>query len=67
MPKPTTAKKQPRKAPVTYPLRLSEDLHNKVAAASATTSLSKQDIMRLSIERGLDILVSQLTSPASAA
>ena len=65
MPKPTPT--TPPKAPVTYPLRLSKALDQKVTDAAAKTTLSKQDVMRLSIERGLDILIAQLPTPASAA
>jgi hypothetical protein len=57
MPKPQSTT---RKAPVTYPLRLTTALDDKVTAAAAETTLSKQDVMRLSIERGLEILLNQL-------
>lgn len=38
-----------------------EELATKVAEASRRVNLSKQDTMRLSLERGLEILVKQLT------
>lgn len=52
---------------VNVPLRMPHELHSKVNAASVQLKLAKQDVMRLSLERGIDILIAQLTStPASA-
>ena len=48
---------------VSVPLRLSSELEEKIAKASEKTKLAKQDVMRLSLERGIDILVDQLTKP----
>ena len=59
-----TAKKQP--ARVNVPLTMNPDLAAKVDEAAAKTRLSKQDVMRLSIERGIEVLVSQLTSSPAA-
>lgn len=50
------------------PVRLSADLEQKIEAAAEQVKLSKQDVMRLSLERGLEVLIRQLTSePATAA
>jgi predicted transcriptional regulator len=43
------------------PLSLDSELDSKVSKAAATTKLSKQAVMRMSIERGLDVLLSQLS------
>ena len=48
---------------VHVPLRMPADLDAKVDAASARTKLSKQDVMRLALERGIDVLIAQLTTP----
>jgi hypothetical protein len=44
---------------------MTETLITKVEDAAKATSLSKQDVMRLSIERGIDVLLSQLQAKAS--
>lgn len=49
---------------VSVPVRVPVDLDNRITEASSTTRLAKQDVMRLSMERGLDILVAQLTGTA---
>jgi hypothetical protein len=43
------------------PLSMPEELEVKIEAAAAQIKLSKQDVMRLSMERGLDVLIAQLT------
>lgn len=43
------------------PLRMTADLDDLIERAKEKTGLSKQDVMRLSLNRGLDILVEQLT------
>lgn len=45
----------------TVPLRMPCALHTKVKDAKAKTGLAEQDVMRLSLDRGIDILISQLT------
>lgn len=64
----------PRKAPtdetpepearrrVTVPLTMPAELEDRVIEAAGKVGLSKQDTMRLSLDRGLDILVKQLTT-----
>ncbi len=47
---------------VSVPVRLSPDLDAKIDEASRATNLSKQDVMRLSLERGLKVLVTQLAA-----
>ena len=47
---------------VNIPLRLPKSLDDKIEEARAETGIrSKQEIMRLSMERGLPILIAQLT------
>lgn len=46
---------------VSIPLRMPAALADRIGEASKKTQLAKQDVMRLSLERGLDILVEQLT------
>ena len=54
-------------------LRIPETLDQKVDATAAEVSLSRADVMRLSLDRGMDVLLAQLkgetttTSPAPAA
>jgi hypothetical protein len=45
---------------VNVPVRLTEDLDREVTEASTETGLSKQDVMRLAIARGVKILIAQL-------
>lgn len=55
---------------VVVPLAMSGELERKIELAAERVKLSKQDTMRLSIERGLEVLVAQLTHappPAHAA
>ncbi len=60
---PKAAARKPRS--ITLPLRMPEDLDRKVAMTAAEIGLSKQDTVRLSLERGLSILVQQLSSKAA--
>lgn len=43
------------------PLRMPADLDDLIERAKEKTGLAKQDVMRLSLDRGIDILVEQLT------
>jgi predicted DNA-binding protein len=47
-------------------LRLSAELEEDVAKAEAELGLSRSDIARLAIERGLKVLRTQLTAPVLA-
>jgi hypothetical protein len=47
---------------VNVPIRMPSTLETKITEATAKTGLAKQDVMRLSLERGIDILIAQLTS-----
>lgn len=51
---------------VQVPLALPEELAAKIDAAASEVKLSKQDTMRLALERGLPLLVAQLTQPVAA-
>lgn len=48
-------------------IRLGDELSKDLAEAVSTTKLSRSDVARLAIERGLKIVVAQLTSPVSQA
>lgn len=62
-----SAKKDARKPQsVSLPLRMPVDLDQRVTAAAAEIGLSKQDTIRLSLERGLGILMEQLNGKAAA-
>lgn len=50
------------KKSVNVPVRMPADLEAKVQEASKAVGLSKQDVIRLAIERGLGVLVAQLSS-----
>lgn len=51
---------------VSVPVRMPKALAERVTKASEKTKLAKQDVMRLSMERGIDILVAQLSTPPAA-
>lgn len=57
------ANKKDTKRPghISVPVRMPSDLDDLIEQAGERTGLSKQDVMRLSLDRGLDILVEQLT------
>jgi predicted transcriptional regulator len=61
-----SSKRTVKKARTVTPLTLDVELDAKVSKAAATTKLSKQAVMRMSIERGLDILLSQLSGKSAA-
>ncbi|MCW1922685.1 hypothetical protein OKA05_08980 [Luteolibacter arcticus] len=48
------------------PLKLTPALETKVAEAVEATGLKKSDVLRMSVERGLDVLLAQLTSDPKA-
>ena len=66
MSKKSASESKTKHAAVTVPVRLPVDLDRKIADTAAQVGLSKQDTMRLSMERGLGILFSQLTGKPQA-
>ncbi len=62
-------KKTRKKAscPLPVSVRLGEALEIKLDHAATKTGLSKSDLARLSIERGLGILLAQLEAPVAEA
>jgi hypothetical protein len=62
-----------KKAPPTrnlttaMPVKLTPEIDAKVIAAAQQTGLKKSDIVRMSVERGVDVLLAQLTSKPTAA
>ncbi len=51
---------------VQVPLALPVELAEQIDEASVAVKLSKQDTMRLALERGLPVLLAQLTGPVAA-
>lgn len=51
-----------RKESVPVPLRLTAELADLVSETAAAVKLSKQDTMRLALERGLSVLRQQLAA-----
>jgi hypothetical protein len=56
-----------RPSSVSIPVRLPAALDEQIEEASRVIGLSKQDTMRLSLERGLKVLTAQLLAPQAAA
>lgn len=57
-------KKKPNtKRPV--PISMPAELEARIETTSTLVKLSKQDVMRLSMERGIDVLIAQLTGTAA--
>lgn len=52
------AKTKPRR--VIYPLTMEGPLYEKVGKAAEKHGMSRQAVMRLSVERGLEVLAQQL-------
>lgn len=51
-----------RNLTTSVPLKLTPALNFKVAAAVKETGLKKSDILRMSVERGVDVLLAQLNA-----
>lgn len=49
--------------PASISIRVPRDLEDKIDEAAVKTRLAKQDVMRLGLERGIEVLVAQLTQP----
>lgn len=60
------SKPSARRSRVTYPLALEKPLYARVAKVADKTGMSRQVVMHMSIERGLDVLMNQLSSEAPA-
>ena len=58
---------KPQEKSVVLPLRITPELAQSLADASEKTKLSQQDVARLSLARGIDMLISQLTTPPAVA
>lgn len=61
------AESEDRRQSVPVPLRLTAELADLVSETAVSVKLSKQDTMRLALERGLTVLRQQLMKPALAA
>jgi hypothetical protein len=57
-----STKQRAKQDRVTYPLVMERPLDTRITKAAAKVGISKQAVMRLSIERGLDVLLAQLES-----
>lgn len=62
-----SSKQRPRRNRVTYPLAMEKPLYARVAKVADKTGMSRQVVMHMSIERGLDVLMNQLTSETQLA
>ena len=47
-------------------IRIPNELIEKAEAAAKATGLKKADVLRLSFDRGIEILIAQLTAPVVA-
>lgn len=56
------AKTKPTTPPAPISLRLDAELNSDLEQAMVITKLNKSDLARLSIERGLKIVIKQLTT-----
>lgn len=61
-----STKRTAKKSRIVTPLSLDLDLDSKVSKAAKQTKLSKQAVMRMSIDRGLDVLIAQLCGSSAA-
>jgi hypothetical protein len=64
---PTKKAPPTRNLAASMPVKLSPAIDAKVIAAAQQTGLKKSDIVRMSVERGVDVLLAQLTSNPTAA
>jgi flagellar basal body L-ring protein FlgH len=48
-------------------IRVDDDLRDSLNAAATTTKLSRSDLARMSMERGLKVLLAQLSTPVPPA
>lgn len=56
------AAKKPKTGTVRVPLAMSSELDSEIDTTAKSVGLSKQDTMRLAIQRGLKVLHAQMTS-----
>lgn len=52
---------------VNVPVRISAELEERINSAAKDLALAKQDVMRLSIARGIEVLRAQLSAPVISA
>ena len=64
---PTKKAPPTRNLTMAMPVKLTPEIDAKVIAAARQTGLKKSDIVRMSVERGVDVLLAQLTSKPTAA
>jgi len=57
-----TTKPATRDLTMPIPIRLTPAIEEKVEAAAKETGLKKSDVLRMSVERGVDVLLAQLSS-----
>ena len=62
------SKKQAASRNLTFavPVKLTPAIDKKVEDAAAETGLKKSDVIRMAVERGIDVLLSQLNSSPRA-
>jgi hypothetical protein len=59
--------KRPAAAGEVITIRVDDDLRESLNAAVTTTKLSRSDLARMSMERGLKVLLAQLSAPVPPA
>lgn len=53
--------KEPREPATSFPLRMPKSLDDKMSEGAERTRLSKSDFMRLSMEKGAELVVRAMT------
>lgn len=61
------AQEEPAPVEKVITIRILESINEKVEDASKVTGLKKADVLRLAIERGVDVLLKQLTQTEEGA
>lgn len=56
-----------KSGPSVIPIRMPEDMETKIKSLSQKSRLSDQDIMRMALDRGLEVLEKMFDRPAIAA
>jgi len=62
-----SAPAKPKTKGTVVPVRIPADLNDKISAASMSVHLTRADVIRLAVDRGIDVLLAQLAPASSAA
>jgi hypothetical protein len=63
----TRKKAASRNLTFAIPVKLTPAIDEKIVAAAKETGLKKSDVIRMSVERGVEVLLAQLNSNPNAA